>query len=182
MKGMVFNLLQSVICSEFGETSWDELLDAAGLEGAYTSLGNYPDAELGRLVAASATRLELPPEEVLRWFGRKAMPILATRYMVFFSPHSNTRSFLLTLNDIIHPEVNKLYPGAITPVFDFDTSSDKVLLMAYRSQRQLCALAHGFVEGAADHFHESAEVDHVKCIIRGDDRCLFRLTFSPLRE
>jgi hypothetical protein len=75
----------------------------------------------------------LSPHEVLRWFGRSAMPLLAERYPDFFKGHTDTRSFLLTLNSIIYPEVRKLYPGAITPVFDFDTSSADVLQIGYNS-------------------------------------------------
>lgn len=178
MKGIVFNLLEGVVRDSYGDDTWDDLLDAAGVEGAYTSLGSYPDEEVARLVMAAAQALKIPPEEVLRWFGRKAMPILAERYPVFFTPHASTRPFLLTLNDIIHPEVDKLYPGASTPVFDFDSGSDEVLLMGYRSKRKLCALAHGFVEGAADYYGETLLAEHPLCMHRGDEKCLFHLRFS----
>ena len=53
-----------------------------------------------------------------------------------FEPHDSTRSFLLTLNDIIHPEVRKLYPGADVPEFDFDFRAG-MLVMGYRSTRKL---------------------------------------------
>ena len=43
MKGVVFNLLEQLVARDFGEDTWDALLDASGLEGAYTSLGSYPD-------------------------------------------------------------------------------------------------------------------------------------------
>ena len=55
MKGIVFNLLEEVVIRHHGEDVWDALLDAAGVAGAYTSLGNYPDEDLGKLVAAAAT-------------------------------------------------------------------------------------------------------------------------------
>jgi hypothetical protein len=178
VKGIVFNLLEGVVRRDYGDDVWDDLLDAASVEGAYTSLGSYPDEEMGRLVMAAAQALKLPPEDILRWFGRKAMPLLAERYPVFFTPHRSTRPFLLTLNDIIHPEVDKLYPGASTPVFDFDSNSDEVLVMGYRSQRKLCALALGFIEGAADYYHETVSFEHPLCMHRGDEKCLFQLRFN----
>lgn len=181
VKGIVFNLLEGVVRDSYGDDIWDDLLDQAGVEGAYTSLGSYPDEEVARLVMAAAHALKQPPEQVLRWFGRKAMPILAQRYPVFFSPHASTRPFLLTLNDIIHPEVDKLYPGASTPVFDFDASSDEVLVMGYRSRRKLCALALGFIEGAADYFGETLEYQHPLCMHRGDEKCVFTLSFHADR-
>ena len=179
MKGVVFNLLEGVVRSRLGDNTWDDLLDAAGVDGAYTSLGNYSDHEMGRLVQAAAQALGQSADEVLRWFGRHAMAELAERYPAFFCRHSDTRSFLLTLNDIIHPEVNKLYPGASTPVFDFDSSGSDVLLMGYQSSRKLCALAHGFIEGAGDHYRETVALEHHSCMLRGDAKCLFRMRFSP---
>ena len=52
MKGIVFNLLEEAVSSTYGDAAWDRLLDAAGLEGAYTSLGSYDDAEIAALEKA----------------------------------------------------------------------------------------------------------------------------------
>lgn len=178
MKGIVFNLLEGAVRHDYGDDTWDDLLDAANVEGAYTSLGNYSDQEMGRLVMAAAQVLLLTPEQILQWFGQRAMPMLAEHYPIFFTPHHSTRRFLLTLNDIIHPEVEKLYPGASTPVFDFDSKSDEVLVMGYRSQRKLCALALGFIEGAAHYYRETVSFEHPLCMHRGDEKCQFQLRFT----
>lgn len=181
MKGIVFNLLEECVTAEYGEDTWDSLLDAAGLGGAYTSLGSYGDAELFKLVAAASSALGVPPEHIVRWFGRSAMPLLAGAYPGFFESHASTRPFVLTLNDIIHPEVRKVYPGAEVPEFDFDSSSETVLVMGYRSARKLCAFAEGLIEGAAAHFGEQAAITQPQCMHRGDDRCVFELSFTKLR-
>jgi heme-NO-binding protein len=178
MKGVVFNLLEEVVSRDYGEDAWDKVLDAAGLDGAYTSLGGYPDADLYALVAAASAALDQPPDEIVRWFGREALPLLASSYPQFFQPHASARPFILTLNDIIHSEVRKLYPGADVPVFDFDTASDEVLVMGYSSQRHLCSFAEGLVEGAADHFGERASIEQSSCMKRGDAKCLLEISFE----
>lgn len=149
MKGIVFNLLEEVVTRRFDANTWDSLLDAAGVDGAYTSLGSYGDDQLGRLVGAAATALKQPPQEIVRWFGREALPLLAVKYPQFFRPHADTRSFLVTLNGIIHPEVRKIYPGADTPEFEFVGGPPGSLTMIYRSRRRLCAFAEGLIVGAA---------------------------------
>jgi hypothetical protein len=178
MKGIIFNLLEEVVTAEYGPATWDSLLDAAGLDGAYTSLGSYDDADIVGLVRVAATALQLQPEDVMRWFGRSAMPLLARRYPGFFSSHATTRSFLLTLNGIIHPEVRKLYPGAATPVFDFDTGASDKLVIGYNSARKMCALAEGFMEGAALHYHEQIAISQSQCMHHGAEKCLFDVRFS----
>ena len=178
MKGIVFNLLEEVVVDTHGEEVWDTLLDAAGLSGAYTSLGSYPDEQMHQLVQAASSTVGVAPGEVLRWFGKAAMPRLAQRYPRFFTAHNSARPFVLSVNGIIHPEVRKLYPGADVPYFDFSDEPDGTLVMGYRSPRRFCALAQGFVEGAAAHYHESTTFDHVECMHRGDSRCLIRISFS----
>lgn len=178
MKGLIFNLLQEVVTQQHGEDTWDQLLTEAGVDGAFTSLGNYPDEHLFKLVAAAALAFGLESNEIIRWFGKNAIPLLARKYPEFFQKHQSTRTFLLTLNSIIHPEVRKLYPGAATPDFDFDTSSPEVLVMGYRSKRRLCALAEGFIEGAATHFGEGVCIQHPSCMHRGDASCHIELSFA----
>jgi len=177
MKGIVFNLLEHIVRREHGEDAWDGLLDSAKLDGAYTSLGSYPDADLFKLVGAASAALKLPADTVVRWFARNALPLLANKYPQFFQPHKSTRPFLLTLNDIIHPEVRKIYPGADVPVFDFEASADDVLVMGYRSPRKLCAFAEGLIEGAAAHYGEEVTIEQPRCMHRGDEKCVLRITF-----
>ncbi|MEX2107513.1 MAG: heme NO-binding domain-containing protein [Solirubrobacterales bacterium] len=178
MKGIVFNLLEEIVAAEYGEDVWDDLLDDAALDGSYTSLGNYADEDLMRLVAAASERLELPAEDVVRWFGRNATPLFKRQYPNFFAPHDSTLPFVLTLNEIIHPEVRKLYPGADVPVFDFDTSYDDVLVMGYSSSRKLCAFAEGLLLGAGDVFGEEVTINQPTCMNRGDERCRLEISVT----
>lgn len=180
MKGIIFNLAEEVVTNAYGEEVWDTLLDTTGLDGAWTSLGSYPDEDLMALVKAAAGALGTTDDVVLRQVGEGAVPLLAERYPQFFAGHSTTRSFLLTLNDIIHAEVRKLYPGAEVPVFSFDTSDDQVLKVRYYSPRRLCALAEGFIAGAATVFKEAASVDQPACMHRGDEACQLHCRFRPL--
>ena len=176
MKGIVFNLLEEVVSTEHGEDVWDLLIERAELDGAYTSLGNYDDAELYALVGAASDALDVPADDVVRWFGRQTMPLFAQRYPALFAGHTSSRSFVLGVNDIVHPEVQKLYPGAGTPMFRFDTSSPETLVMEYRSERQLCAFAEGLLHGAADHFGEQLTIERPSCRKHGDDRCVLVVT------
>ena len=181
MKGVVFNLLEVVVRRDYGDDTWEALLEAANADGAYSSLGNYPDAEMMRLVGVASSALKIPADDVVRWFGRNALPLLAKKHPQFFDAHKSTRPFLLSLNDVIHSEVRKLYPGADVPVFTYDTSSSEVLLMHYRSPRKLCALAEGFIEAAAAHFTEELSLDQPECMKRGDDKCVLRVSVKKLR-
>jgi len=181
MKGIVFNLLEEVVRRQYGEDAWDEMLDRANVRGSYTSLGSYSDDDMTALLGAASQMLAMPAGDVLRWFGREAMADLAARYPVFFEPHRSARTFVLSVNSIIHPEVRKLYPGSICPHFDFEESADGMLAMTYRSPRHLCQLAHGFIEGASAHYGETVDCRHSACTLRGDERCRFEIRWGRER-
>ncbi len=171
MKGVIFNVLEDAVTQEHGAPAWDSLVQSSGASGTYSSLGSYPDSELMGLVMAASGALGAEPGEVLRWFGQRAIPLLAERYGDFFALHASARSFVTSVNGIIHPEVHKLYAGAACPHFHFHDLDDGRLGVGYRSPRQLCRLAQGFIEGSAVHYGEVAEVEHLGCMADGDPVC-----------
>lgn len=176
MKGIIFNLLEEVVAMHVGETAWDGMLERAGVDGAYTSLGNYPDEDFSRLLEALANHRGNPARDTLRWFGHQAMPFLAERYPEFFTAHKSLRPFLLSLNDVIHAEVRKLYPGAEVPVFGFEIpppgDAGDGLVIHYRSKRRLCPLAEGFISGAADYFRQPVALSQRTCMLDGAQECV----------
>jgi hypothetical protein len=178
MKGIIFNLLEQVVTDEFGEATWERMLEAAGVDGAYTAVGTYDDEELHALADAAASALGKKRDDVVRWFGGRALPLLAERYPDFFAGYDSTLPFLLKLNDVIHPEVRKLFPGAYAPEFDFEQTDVRTLAIGYVSYRDLCAFAEGLVEGAAAHFGESVSIEQTACTRRGGTRCVLLCRFS----
>ncbi|MEO7803977.1 MAG: heme NO-binding domain-containing protein [Actinomycetota bacterium] len=179
MKGIVFNLLEEVVSEELGESVWDSLLDTTGLDGAYTSVGSYDDEDLMALVSAASTALGKSNDEIVRWFGAKALPLLAARYPGFFEEHTSALSFILTLNEVIHPEVRKLFPGAYAPSFEFLTMDDDALQLSYISHRKLCSFAEGLIEGAASFYSEEVSIEQTMCAKQGGDRCVLVARFTP---
>lgn len=182
VKGVIFNLLEHVVTEARGSDTWETLLDDTGLDGAWTSVGSYPDDDLLALVTAASARLEIPANDLIRWFGKASLPLLADRYAQFFEGHSSLATFLPTLNDVIHAEVRKLYPEATVPTFAFIEIGDTRVVMVYDSPRKLCALAEGFVEGAAEQYSEKASIDQPECMLRGDGRCLMVVEIAEAEQ
>lgn len=180
MKGILFSLAEEVVRDRHGEDAWDAVLDGAGLDGSWTSLGDYPDEHLSRVVSSAAVLLGVDDRTALRTIAEGAMPLLAGRFPHFFTPHTDALEFVRTVNGIIHPEVLKLYPGATTPQFGFLESPERTLTMAYCSPRRLCALAEGFLRGAARHYGQTVDVTQPSCMLDGADQCVLHCEFSPV--
>lgn len=161
MKGVIFNAVEEAVVNLYSEDVWDDLLDAAGVSGRYTSLGSYDDAELIALVEAAVEMTGIDATELVKVLGRHSFPHLASRYPDLVDESAGTHDFLRRVNDIIHPEVLKLHPDATPPQFEFEDRPDGSLRVTYHSVRKLGVLAQGLMYGAADKFNEDIEIDVV---------------------
>ncbi|HET7902077.1 MAG TPA: heme NO-binding domain-containing protein [Candidatus Nanopelagicales bacterium] len=175
MKGIILNLVEDVLRQDRGDDYWDDVVDRSGLAAAYTSLGTYPDQDVEVLARVIADRERTSTTEVIRHAGHAGLAMLAVRYPAFFTPHDDLRSFLLSLNTVVHPEVRRLYPGAVIPEFEHRFPEPDVLELVYVSERGRCDLAEGLVLGAADHYREAITVTQPSCTRRGDDACVIRV-------
>ena len=181
MKGVLFNIVEDVVDDTLPEGSWDDALDGACVAGAYTSLGDYPDAELVAIVGALSERTGLPPADVLRHAGRHGFGHLAERHGDLLDGIDGIGSLLHQLDAVIHPEVLKLYPEASPPSFpvsDGPGDQPSSWTVRYDSERGLCHLAEGLVLGAGDHFDTPLDVTQTSCRHLGDDACVIVVTLT----
>lgn len=182
MKGVVFNILEDCVTKAHGERTWDALLDRSGASGAYTSLATYPDEELFAIVGAASAMLGVSADEVVDWFAVSAAPEFRSRFPRFYEGHTGLRSFVASLDDIIHPEVKKLYPNAETPSFAMEPQPDGRFALHYRSRRQMCRFAAGLLKGTAPLFGETVLVEHAACTRDGADHCVLVIDIEPAKR
>jgi len=175
MKGVLFNVVEDVVTEAMSADAWDDVVDESGVSGAYTSLGDYPDAELVSLVGATASAASLTETETLQLSGRLGFKHLVSRAPHLLDGIDGWREVLGALDDIIHPEVRKIYPDADVPGFEA-VAEGNALLVTYVSKRGLCALADGLVLGCGEWFETPLAVEHLSCIHTGDDACTMRVT------
>ncbi|MEK6638654.1 MAG: heme NO-binding domain-containing protein [Pseudomonadota bacterium] len=176
MKGIIFNVVEDVVAIEWGPSVWDKLLSQAGLDGAYTSLGSYPDEQFSRLISAASELMGDSKARLLLRIGRLAIPKLYKRFPKFFDQAANLRSFVLSINTIIHPEVHKLYTGAGCPHFHF-VETENTVTLGYNSPRKLCYLAQGFILGLADYYDETISVRQPICMHDDHPMCQIEIAW-----
>jgi len=172
VKGVLFNVVEDVVVETLPPDSWDGALDHACPGGAYTSLGDYPDAELTAIVDAVSARTGLSAAEVLRHVGRHGYRHLVERQPEIVAAATDLGSLLHQLDAVIHPEVLKLYPDAEVPSFQVTDQGAGRWRVDYRSRRQLCHLAEGLLEGAADSFGATATIEQPEWVHSGAEHCV----------
>ncbi len=179
MKGIVFTLFSELVESQFGLAMWDTLIQSVKpkSEGIYTSGESYDDNELFSLVVALSHKTDIPVNDLIRKFGEYMFPELAKAYPIFVESQTSLKSFLVTVNDIIHVEVEKLYPSASLPTIQYEDTSTNELVMLYRSPRKLCYLSEGLILSAAKFFNEQIEIKHPICMHNNADHCRIEIKF-----
>lgn len=177
MKGLVFNILEEAVTTTYGDATWEAVLQRAGSDGVYASVGSYDDAELFGIVAATADEVGVPMEQVVRWFGKASTAMLFDRYP-FDREHTSAVTFFETLDELHQVEVTKLYPDAVVPRFAYAEDGPDAVTLQYRSPRGLCTYAEGMIEGTAARFGQTVTIEHRDCLHRGDDCCTFVCTFE----
>lgn len=180
MRGLLFNLLEEVVSRRWGLERWDEALDRAGLDGAYTSMARYPDAELMSLIESAASVAGMTRDDFLQWAGRSSVPLLVGRYRSAFEAHLSTESFLLSVPSVVPPSIRASFPDMDVMFIDIgiERADSGVGVSGIRWRPQLCPLIAGFIEGIALHYGEGASIEHKACVDWEDEACVLLSTFD----
>lgn len=154
MKGIVFTEFQELVESNFGLEMYDKLVTTCELESgaAYTSVGTYDHTELLKMVTMLSEETETPVPDLVKAFGHHFFAVLTKSYGDMLSHITSSIDLLANVEDYIHVEVRKLYPGAELPHFEFEQVAENKWHLDYFSSRPFADLAEGLIEAAAKHF------------------------------
>ena len=179
MKGIVFNIFNDLVTDNFGLEIWDQLIERTnpGSQAIYTSAQVYPDEELVAYVTELSSITGASATELVKTFGKYMMHKFKSIHPEFIEGQ-DAKSFLASVHDVIHVEVKKLHPDSLLPTFEYEDPSDEALTMIYSSERKLCALAEGLIEGVSEVFDQPIHVDHPQCMHDGAESCRLELRFG----
>lgn len=171
MKGVVFDILRDMVEENYGLEGWQAILDASGSSGIYVASKTYDDSELMELVASASDITKIPVTDLVFSFGEFMVSGFHQRFPHFFVEAESFIKFLVSVDQIIHVEVRKLYPDAGLPTFDYCEEEPTRITMIYKSPRKLCRLAEGLISGSAKHFKQQYELTHNVCMHKNSDHC-----------
>jgi hypothetical protein len=139
----------------------------------------YPDERLVDLIGRAAEAAGREADEVVHDFGVFTGATTFTRlYPAFFAIAPSARDFLLTVETRIHELVRATIPNARPPQLHVSELDDDGVVIDYTSPRRLCVLLRGLAQGTARHYGETAQIEEVTCMRRGDPACRFHVRLS----
>lgn len=160
MKGIVFTEFLEMVEKKFGYEVVDQIIEESKLEskGIYTAVGTYPHSEIVTLLMNLSDQVKIDPTELLKEFGKYLFDTFLDSYPQFFSAVDSAFAFLHSIDKHIHVEVLKLYPDATLPKFLSHETEDGSLIMTYKSERKMAALAEGLIEKSIVHYGENCTI------------------------
>ena len=176
MHGLIFAGLRDYTVLRLGEERTAELWSDRVFEITEAYDDNWFGAQLERLAAATGESLR----DVQRGFGEfAARKTFVDLYPDYYEQSGDTFAFLLGIEEKIHVLVRATIAGAYPPKLHVRPMSELGVLVSYTSERRLCGLLEGLVDGTAAHYGDDVVIEEIQCMHRGDPGCVFTVLQSP---
>ena len=183
MHGLIFVTWEGFLAENFGSTFLNTYRAAIGETPQTAPLATriYDDATLLAGVGAACQLTKLSVDVMLRRYGQYFIMNGLTSYRCAYllNQVSSGRDLLLMMRKA-HGQM-RLSPDAMTPpLFEYEviSSTSPKFTIVYESERKLCSLLVGAIEGAAMRYGEQVQLVERSCMKNGSAACRFEVLFS----
>jgi hypothetical protein len=181
MHGLIFVTWEKYLAERFGPYFLQTYRNQIGESISTLPLANrlYDDATLLAGVAAASQLAHFPVETLLREYGRYFIFNGLTGHLCSYilSNVSNGRDLLLTMRDA-HARLRRTHDGMQPPLFEYLSAAPHEVVLRYDSPRQLCTVLLGAIEGAAQRYGETVQIEEQSCMKQGAAICQIKASFS----
>jgi hypothetical protein len=183
MHGLIFVTWEKYLSERFGLSMLQDYRNALGETAANAPLASkvYDDAMLLAGVATVQNLTRVSVDTLLREYGAYFITngLTSSRCSYLLLQAHDGRELLLLMRSA-HIQMRRGADGLTPPVFSYEIALDQsdTLALIYDSDRQLCPLLYGAIEGAAKRYGQKVAIYETSCMRHGDKVCRFEITFS----
>ncbi|MCY7383930.1 MAG: heme NO-binding domain-containing protein [Microcoleus sp. CAN_BIN18] len=178
MYGLVNKAIEEMVCSRFGEETWETIKEKADVDiDFFMTMEAYPDDLTHRLVHSASEVLGISADDILQAFGEYWVIYTASEgyAQILDLAGDNLREFLGNL-DNLHARVGLNFPQLQPPSFRCTDNSENSMELHYYSHRQgLAPMVKGLLKGLACRFHTEVEIEQTSDRTQGADRDVFSI-------
>ncbi len=161
MKGSVVIALKEMIVEKFGIDKWKKTLEKAGIdkEPLIGPLSNVDDQTVIKVIGASCETLNITMAQASDSFGEYWVTVYSQKlYKAYYIGVKTAKEFLLKMNTV-HENTTKTVQDAHPPKFEYEWKNPKVLIMKYKSDRNLIDIMVGLIKGVGKLYKEDLKVN-----------------------
>lgn len=172
MHGVIFDELESFVTAEYGEDTWDELVETADTEhDAYLPTQAYPDSDIVAIVKTAAETTGKSVQDLLYAFGVHTAPDLLDMYEAQIRDEWSYLDLLSNTEEQIHKVVRRDMPESSPPQLRTKRASEDEVRIRYASERKMCSVLEGIATGMADEYGVEVDINQAQCMLEGADEC-----------
>jgi len=182
MYGLVNMAIHDMVCSQFGEDTWNEIRHKAEVEvDTFISMESYPDDLTHRLVKAASIVLELPASAIMQAFGEFWVQYTFQKgYGELMAMSGDTLPEFLQDVDNLHTRIGINFPKLQPPSFDCEEMEEQTLHLHYHSHREgLAPMVIGLVKGLGTYLNTEVEVTQTQNKSDCGDHDEFSIRYKP---
>ena len=160
MKGTIVKCLEELVVGQFGQETWQQSLENAGLPkfSIFLPMADVDDSQAVKVVEALCKNLNISLEEAADVFGDYWVNVYARKlYPHFYAKNKTARDFLLDM-DNVHVEMTRTITDAKPPRFHYEWKDDNTLIMHYKSHRGMVDFLVGLTKGVGKFYKEDLQV------------------------
>ncbi|WP_267641155.1 heme NO-binding domain-containing protein [Haloarchaeobius amylolyticus] len=178
MHGILHKSLKGYVEENVAEATWDEVMDAAGIDPKlYLPVTRYPDEEFTDAIAAVAAVTEHTEREVQRDLGRFLAPDILNTFKAHVKRGWETREILTALEGI-YKQIRAQDDESALPTVSTTRLDPDTYVVEYRSEKRLCDLGKGLIEGIAAEYDDEVAIAEGACLHDGADHCELTVEFA----
>ena len=160
MKGIVFTEFLELVENKFGLEMVDTIILNSNLKsnGVYTSVGTYSFSEMLQLLTHLSEKTGISIDDLLLIYAEHFFEVLKNNYPELLNAYTDPMELISSIENHIHVEVKKIYPGAELPSFEIKEKTANSLIMIYRSSRAMHHFGLGLMKKTFEYFNVSSEI------------------------
>jgi predicted hydrocarbon binding protein len=182
MHGLIFVTWEKYVTERFGKDLLDTYRQHIGETPTSAPLASrlYDDATLLAGVGAASRLTGLPADTLLQEYGRYfIINGLTSHLCTYVLTEVPTASELLRAMREVHARLRQTQDGVTPPLFQYEVARHpNEVRLIYDSERKLCSVLWGAIEGAAERYGEQVSITERTCMKRGDPVCRIEAQFS----
>lgn len=181
MYGIVNKSIEDLIVSQFGQSTWEQVLVTSGIEvDFFITNVPYDDAITYRLAESAAGVLGISLDQVLNVFGEFwVVNTVKERYGGLMETGGGTLQDFLVQLPVFHHRVMLVYPGITPPLFKVSNAGATSIDVEYISHRQgLHEFVRGILRGLSLVYATPVEITLLQSRADGSSHEIFRVSWQ----
>ncbi|WP_226480408.1 heme NO-binding domain-containing protein [Natrinema amylolyticum] len=174
MHGIILKTLQAFVVDTYGEDAWLAIQEEADIEEkVYVPVTVYPDGDVYEIARTAGELTDQSPRTILTQYGTWVVPALLETYDLHIDDEWNGLELIANIQRFHTSLRTRDMTTLTTPRIRSERIDENRVRITYDSDRRLCDVARGAIQGVAERFDEELVAEEWTCMHEGDDACVF---------